>query len=40
MRKRIAKWYLCFFLLMITVMLLRSTYFTSLPKENNMRKPL
>lgn len=32
MRKRIAKWYLCFFLLMITVMLLRSTYFSLLPQ--------
>ena len=32
MRKRIAKWYLCFFLLMITVMLLRTTYFSLSPQ--------
>ena len=32
MRKRIAKWYLCFFLVMTTVMLLRSAYFSLSPQ--------
>lgn len=32
MRKRIAKWYLCFFLVMTTVMLLRSVYFSLSPQ--------
>ncbi|AOH48795.1 hypothetical protein BCS37_10220 [Selenomonas sp. oral taxon 920] len=32
MRKRIAKWYLCFFLVMITVIALRSAYFSLSPQ--------